>query len=165
MDLLLLQGIAAVAGVVIGVLLGVIGLATAWVNFRKAQYEALKAGVSKRQPRMWLWLKSLYGRCIRSLRRPAVPQLSIVKKHEDEFHKLFAEAPGLKLRKRRDGTTAAYWQARHDASKGGYRPTFLALWRGEKPTEEDKAMVSRFCIELQQEMIEWLEERRAMTAS
>lgn len=68
---------------------------------------------------------------------------------------LFDDAPGLKVRALRDGTFAAYWAARHDMVKRGYRPKYFPLWRGKEPNDVDRAMVAEHCNVLQADMITW----------
>lgn len=68
---------------------------------------------------------------------------------------VFQDAPGVKVRARRDGTFAVYWQCRSDIVKRGFKPTFLALWRGTEPNDVDRAMVADFCQQLQSEMLTW----------
>jgi hypothetical protein len=67
----------------------------------------------------------------------------------------FHDAPGLKVRARRNGTFTAYWVARHDIVKRGFRLKLLAVWAGVEPTEEDRMIVSERCNVLQGEMMLW----------
>ena len=60
------------------------------------------------------------------------------------------KAPGLVLRKRSDGSTAAYWTARPDLIKAGYRPKTVRLHYAP----DDPALAAR-CHVLQVEMLEW----------
>jgi hypothetical protein len=60
------------------------------------------------------------------------------------------KAPGLIWRKRRDGSPIAYWAARRDLIKAGYRPKMVRLHYAP----EDSALADR-CRLLQAEMIAW----------
>src|SRR6266403_432060 len=63
------------------------------------------------------------------------------------------KAPGLAWRKRRDGARAAYWIARKDAVKAGYKPKVVRLHHAP----EDPMLAAR-CHVLQAEMLTWLSE-------
>jgi hypothetical protein len=66
------------------------------------------------------------------------------------------KAPGLNYRKRSDGSQAAYWVARRDLVKKGYRPKAVRLHYAV----DDPAMVAR-CHVLQAEMLTWAVENRS----
>lgn len=63
-------------------------------------------------------------------------------------------APGLVLRERLGGWTA-FWQARTDLVKRGFRPKIVPLWRGIEPSPADIAMMSDTCQQMQAEMLVW----------
>ena len=67
--------------------------------------------------------------------------------------------PGLKRRKRKTGPDAAYWCARADLVKAGYRPETVRL-----PYSPDDAsalpLLSATCLRLQAEMLDWSSGRR-----
>ncbi len=63
-------------------------------------------------------------------------------------------APGIVLRQRKDGWTA-FWQARTDLVKRGYRPKMIGLWRGMEPSAADIARMQDICHQAQAEMLVW----------
>jgi hypothetical protein len=67
--------------------------------------------------------------------------------------------PGLKRRKRERGPDVAYWVARADLAKAGYKPRTVRL-----PYDLDDAaqapLVSAMCMKLQAEMLEWSSGRK-----
>lgn len=63
-------------------------------------------------------------------------------------------APGLVWRERKDGWTA-FWQARTDLVKRGYRPKMVGLWRGMEPSAADIANMVDICQQQQAEMLVW----------
>lgn len=65
----------------------------------------------------------------------------------------FENAPGLVVRARRDGSWVAFWQARTDIAKAGYRPPYVPLWRGLKPSRADQVYVADRCHRFQNEML------------
>lgn len=63
-------------------------------------------------------------------------------------------APGLKRRKRKSGPDVAYWVARGDLVKAGYRPETVRLsYSLDDPQHRD--LISAACMKLQAEMLEW----------
>jgi hypothetical protein len=65
------------------------------------------------------------------------------------------DAPGLVWRARKYKWVAA-WQCRTDLAKRGFRPTMVALWRGDTPpTLEDEMLISSGCRIMQDEMMRW----------
>lgn len=67
----------------------------------------------------------------------------------------FDNAPGLVIRPRKDGTFVAFWQARSDLVKRGFRPPMIPLWRGLEPSRADRSYVSDQCVMAQNEMLVW----------
>jgi len=67
----------------------------------------------------------------------------------------FENAPGLKVRASRTGTFVAYWLARADCVKQGYKMKYFPLWKGVDPTPEERLTVSEACESLQYEMLAW----------
>lgn len=67
----------------------------------------------------------------------------------------FENAPGLVVRARKDGTYVAFWQARSDLVKRGFRPPIIPLWRGVEPSRADRSYVSDYCVMAQNEMLVW----------
>ena len=65
-------------------------------------------------------------------------------------------APGLVLRRRKEGW-AAIWQARSDLAAKGYRPTSqrILFLSGDDPTEDEAAMIADACNALQDQMLVW----------
>lgn len=61
-----------------------------------------------------------------------------------------SDAPGLKVKKNKDGTFRFYWEARSDAVKLGYKPSSIRLHY-----DDDKQRAAR-CRMLQTEMLAWL---------
>lgn len=61
-----------------------------------------------------------------------------------------SEAPGLKIKKNKDGTLRYYWEARSDAVKLGYKPTSIRLHY------DDEGQRAARCRVLQAEMLAWL---------
>jgi len=166
MDSSQLQVLATVVGLLLGVIIGVIGLATAWVNLRKARYEALKAGVPLKQNRLLRWLKLAYAWCtalpgrLRELRSSPNDDDDL----DPELDPLFF-APGLIFQRRRNGTTVAYWQARHDAVELGFRPPAIPLWMGKSPSDFEREFVSAQCRDAQDAMLAWMRQRRNEAAA
>ena len=64
------------------------------------------------------------------------------------------KAPGLKLRRNRDGTVRLYWGARADAVKGGYRPETVRLHYDHTDAAQ-WPLIEAACNRLQAEMKEW----------
>lgn len=67
----------------------------------------------------------------------------------------FENAPGLKIRDRKDGTFNAYWKAQTPIVKRGYRPTYFPIWRGSEPSPAERVLVSEQCNMLQDDMLLW----------
>ena len=65
-----------------------------------------------------------------------------------------ANAPGLVWKPHREGWEAR-WQARTALIKKGFIPKSKRLWIGETPTDDDAAVVSKACQELQAQMLEF----------
>ena len=64
------------------------------------------------------------------------------------------KAPGLKLRRNRDGTMRLYWSARADVVKAGFRPETVRLhYDRSDPTQWP--LIEAACNRLQAEMKEW----------
>ncbi len=63
-------------------------------------------------------------------------------------------APGLKLRRNRDGSVRLYWGARADAVKAGYRPETMRLHYDHTDTTQ-WPLIEAACNRLQAEMKEW----------
>lgn len=65
-------------------------------------------------------------------------------------------APGLVMRRRREGW-AAVWQARSDLAAKGYKPTSqrILFLSGDDPTEEEAEMIADTCNALQDKMLVW----------
>ena len=61
-----------------------------------------------------------------------------------------SDAPGLKVKKNKDGTFRFYWEARSDAVKLGYRPSSIRLHY------DDEIQRAARCRILQNEMLAWL---------
>jgi hypothetical protein len=71
-------------------------------------------------------------------------------------------APGLKRRKRKSGPDVAYWVARADLVKAGYRPETVRLsYSLNDPQHRD--LISAACMKLQAEMLEWSSGRARAT--
>lgn len=71
-------------------------------------------------------------------------------------------APGLKRRKRKSGPDVAYWVARADLVKAGYRPETVRLsYSLDDPHHRD--LISAACMKLQAEMLEWSSGRTRAT--
>ena len=71
-------------------------------------------------------------------------------------------APGLKRRKRKSGPDVAYWVARADLVKAGYRPETVRLsYSLDEPQHRD--LISAACMKLQAEMLEWSSGRARAT--
>jgi len=66
----------------------------------------------------------------------------------------FENSPGINVRPRRHGWVA-YWQARADIVKRGFKPPLVPLWRGIDPSPIDRDMISQQCELLQAEMLTW----------
>lgn len=67
--------------------------------------------------------------------------------------------PGMKRRKRKSGPDVAYWCARADLVKAGYRPETVRL--AQSPDDTDALpLLSATCMRLQAEMLEWASGRR-----
>lgn len=67
--------------------------------------------------------------------------------------------PGMKRRKRKNGPDVAYWCARADLVKAGYRPETARL--AHSPDDQDALpLLSATCLRLQAEMLEWSSGRR-----
>jgi hypothetical protein len=66
----------------------------------------------------------------------------------------FDDAPGLVVRERQAGWVA-FWQARTDLAKRGFKPVTVPLWRGVEPSSIDRAYVSDQCQRMQDEMLVW----------
>jgi hypothetical protein len=62
--------------------------------------------------------------------------------------------PGIVWRERKDGWTA-FWQARTDLVKRGYRPKMISLFSGIEPSPADIAMMQDICQQQQAEMLVW----------
>jgi hypothetical protein len=73
---------------------------------------------------------------------------------------IFQHAPGSVVRARRGGEFIAFWQARSDLVKRGFRPTSVPLWRGSEPTVMERELVTAHCQDLQEEMLHWNRDRR-----
>lgn len=73
---------------------------------------------------------------------------------KNQYPPLVANAPGLVWR-RRVNEWVATWQARSDLTKRGFTPKTVPLWRGQEPTEIDRAQIQDQCSRLQNEMIVW----------
>jgi hypothetical protein len=160
MDPSQLQVIATILGLLFGVIIGIIGLSTALANLRKARYEALKAGVPPKERRLLTALRAAYAWC-QTVLGPSEGGDSIPSNNAAILADMLAlKGPGLKIRKRRNGTFTAYWIARHDIVKLGFRPRLLAVWAGISPSEEDKQTVEERCTILQSEMLQFMSERR-----
>lgn len=72
-------------------------------------------------------------------------------------------APGLKRRKRKSGPDVAYWVARADLVKAGYRPETVRLsYSLDDPQHRD--LISAACMKLQAEMLEWSSGRARTTS-
>jgi hypothetical protein len=69
---------------------------------------------------------------------------------------VFENAPGVKLKQNRDGSWSAWWAARHDIAKRGYRPKYVGLWRGNEPTVAERLAVSETAQGMQADMLAWL---------
>ncbi|NMN58020.1 hypothetical protein FHT36_001922 [Xanthobacter sp. SG618] len=69
------------------------------------------------------------------------------------------DAPGLKWRSRKKGR-AAYWVARHDIVKKGYRPETVRIHFNPQEPDHLQEIAAR-CRVLQQEMLTWAGEGRA----
>lgn len=67
----------------------------------------------------------------------------------------FENAPGINVRPRQDGSFVAFWQARADIVKRGFRPPLVPLWKGLEPSDTDREMVSDQCEMMQAEMLTW----------
>lgn len=64
------------------------------------------------------------------------------------------DAPGLKVRRNKDGTARLYWVARFDIRKSGYQPETVRLhYDIEDPRE--RALIETTCKRLQAEMFAW----------
>ncbi|MGA0562835.1 integrase [Ancylobacter sp. VNQ12] len=69
--------------------------------------------------------------------------------HSDEL-----DAPGLKVRRNKDGTARLYWVARSDIRKAGYLPETVRLhYRLDDPRQ--RALIEAACRKLQAEMFAW----------
>lgn len=69
--------------------------------------------------------------------------------HSDEI-----DAPGLKVRRNKDGTARLYWVARADIRKAGYMPETVRLhYSLDDP--QGRRLVSAACRKLQAEMFAW----------
>ncbi len=67
--------------------------------------------------------------------------------------------PGMKRRKRKSGPDVAYWCARADLVRSGYRPeTFRVPHDLEDP--DGRVLARALCMRLQAEMLEWASGRR-----
>lgn len=65
-----------------------------------------------------------------------------------------SDAPGLKWRARKNGQRVAYWVARADLVKRGYKPSSVRLFCDENNPQDVAAMRSR-CERLHNEMLIW----------
>lgn len=61
-------------------------------------------------------------------------------------------APGIRWRRRTDGWVA-YWIARADIVRRGYRPPTQRLWAGVEPSPDEAATIAAECRLLQEEML------------
>ncbi|GJD50816.1 hypothetical protein OPKNFCMD_3562 [Methylobacterium crusticola] len=68
-------------------------------------------------------------------------------------------APGLKLRRRKNGPDTLYWVARNDLVKAGYRPETIRL-RHSLDEPDHLPLISAACMRYQAEMLEWAVGRR-----
>lgn len=66
----------------------------------------------------------------------------------------FENSPGINIRPRKEGWVA-YWQARADIVKRGFKPALVPLWRGYAPSDIDRDMIAQQCELLQAEMLLW----------
>jgi hypothetical protein len=66
-------------------------------------------------------------------------------------------APGLVWRKRKEEWVAT-WQARTDRAEKGYKPKYIALWKGVAPTEAEAIDISTRCQHQQYDMLTWKRE-------
>lgn len=65
----------------------------------------------------------------------------------------FDNSPGIVVRQRKDGSWAAFWQARSDIAKAGFRPRTAPLWRGLRPSRADQVFIADRCQRLQTDML------------
>lgn len=70
------------------------------------------------------------------------------------FEKPKLNAPGLKIRRNKDGTQRLYWCARTDLVKRGYQPETVRLSFSLQDSGAEK-LVEEACQRLQGEMLEW----------
>lgn len=63
-------------------------------------------------------------------------------------------APGLKARPNKDGTTRLYWCARRDLARKGYKPASVRLHH-DVDDPEQVAVIEAKCARLQSEMLQW----------
>jgi hypothetical protein len=71
----------------------------------------------------------------------------------------FDDAPGLVVRERSNKSWAAWWQARSDLVKAGFKPKIVPLWIGIDPSETDRKRISDSANTLQKEMLAWARAR------